>query len=93
MSTVLLILAFFLIGVPGVVFVILQAIAAHKRANLAYDWSRSEIARRTQRAHELEMAIGKERDTIGRLMKDVAALTAQRSKLEAMLEQSKSQQQ
>lgn len=88
MYTALLVLGFFLIGVPGSVYFVLQLIAAQKRAQLAYDWSVAEISRRTQRAAELEQAYGKDRATVGRLMKDITALNTQRAKLEAVIEQS-----
>lgn len=88
MSDALLVLAFFLIGVPGGVWLILQIRAAQKRAQTAYDWSRAEIVRRTKLLEERERAAMEIKAMIGKLMQDVTHLRTERDRLEQMIEKS-----
>ena len=85
MYDALLILAFFLVGIPGGTWLWLQFRDAQKREQTAYDWSQAEIARRTMRLDELERAFADTRATIGGLMNDVTRLHTEQSRLEAII--------
>ena len=86
MYDALLILACFLIGIPGGTWLWLQFRDAQKREQTAYDWSQAEIARRTMLLEEKERAFADSRATIGKLLNDVTRLRTEQSRLEAMIE-------
>lgn len=86
MYDALLILAFFLIGIPGGAWLWLEFRSAQKREQTAYDWSQAEIARRTTRLDELERAFADNRAAIGKLLNEVTRLNAERDRLETMVE-------
>ena len=90
MGSFFLILAFLLIAVPGAAFIILQLIAAHRRQNLAYRWSASEIQRRGARIAEMERNTAAARQTIGELMLKVSTLRMTADRLEKLIDTSKS---
>lgn len=90
MGSVLLILGFLLIAVPGTAFIILQLIAAHRRQSLAYRWSASEIQRRGARIAEMERNTAAARQSIGELMLKVSTLRMTVDRLEKLIEKSKS---
>lgn len=86
-DTPLLILAFFLIGIPGATWLYLQFRSAQKREQTAYDWSLAEITRRTRLLDEVERAYADSRATIGALLQDVTRLNTERDRLETMIEE------
>ena len=86
MYDALLILAFFLIGIPGGTWLWLEFRSAQKREQTAYDWSQAEIARRTARLDELERAFADSRAAIGKLLNEVTRLHTEESRLEVMIE-------
>lgn len=85
-DTPLLILAFFLVGIPGATWLWLQFRNAQKREQTAYDWSMAEIARRTRLLDEKEREYVDVRGTIGKLLNEVTRLETERNRLETMIE-------
>jgi hypothetical protein len=86
-DTPLLILAFFLIGIPGATWLWLQFRSAQKREQTAYDWSLAEITRRTRLLDEKEQAYVGDRAIIGKLLQEVTRLNTERDRLETMIEE------
>ena len=86
MYDALLILAFFLVGIPGATWLWLQFRDAQKREQTAFDWSQAEIARRMKLAEEQERAFAADRATIGKLMNDITRLRTESARLERMIE-------
>lgn len=82
------ILAFFLIGVPGGAFVVLQLMAAHKRQILAVGWNAGELQRRGRRIADLEQQTVADRQTMAELMLKISALRMSVERLEKVIGQS-----
>lgn len=85
MSTFWMILAFFLIGVPGGAFVVLQLRAAHMRHSLAVGWNAAELQRRGRRIQDLEQQSVAERQAIAELMLKTSSLRMNAERLEKLI--------
>jgi hypothetical protein len=85
MTSFILIVAFCLIGVPGIAFVVLQLIAAHKRQNLAYGWNAADLQRRGRRIAELEQQCVNERKAIAELTLKISAQRMAVDRLEKLI--------
>lgn len=83
----LAIVAFWLIGVPGVVFLFLNLRAAERRRTLAYEWNTGELERRQQRLQTLEAQAGEIRRKIGELMLEKTRLDARAGKLQNIIDE------
>ena len=87
MYSFLAIVGFWLVGVPGLVYLLLQLQAADRRRTLAYEWNTSELERRQQRLLTLEAQAGAVRKKIGELMLEKARLDARAGKLQTILDE------
>lgn len=85
MMTFFMIIGFCLICVPGIAFVVLQVIAAHKRHNLAYGWNAAELQRRGRRIADLEQQSVAERQTIAELTLKISAQRMAVERLEKLI--------
>jgi len=83
----LAIVGFWLIGVPGIVFLFLNLRAAERRRALAYEWNSSELGRRQQRLQDLEAQAGEIRRKIGELMLEKTRLDARAGKLQNIIDE------
>ncbi len=83
----LLIISFWLIGIPGVTYLFLTLRAAERRRALAYEWNSGELERRQQRLQALEGQAGEIRRKIGELMLEKSRLDAQAGKLQNIIDQ------
>jgi hypothetical protein len=87
MTDFLLVLGFWLIGIPGIVLVSLMVRSAERRRSLAYEWNSGELNRRKKRIEAMEGETKEARRRIAELMLDVARLEAQVGKLNAIVNQ------
>lgn len=85
MTVFFLIVAFCLVGIPGITFVVLQLLAAHKRQNLAYGWNAAELQRRGRRIADLEQQCVNERKTIAELTLKISAQRMAVDRLEKLI--------
>lgn len=83
----LAIVSFWLIGVPGIVFLFLTMRAAERRRTLAYEWNSGELERRQQRLQALELQAGEIRKKIGELMLEKSRLDARAGKLQNIIDE------
>jgi len=83
----LAIVSFWLIGVPGIVFLFLTMRAAERRRALAYEWNSGELERRQQRLQTLEVQAGEIRKKIGELMLEKSRLDARAGKLQNIIDE------
>jgi len=87
MSDFLAILGFWLIGIPGLVFVGLMLRSAERRKTLAVEWNTGELNRRKIRMAAMETEAKEFHRKIGELMMEVARLEAQIGKLNGIISQ------
>lgn len=83
----LAIISFWLVGVPGVVYLFLSLRAAERRKTLAYEWNSGELERRQQRLQALEVQAGEIRQKIGELMLEKTRLDARAGKLQTIIDE------
>jgi hypothetical protein len=83
----LAIISFWLIGVPGIVYLFLNLRAAERRRALAYEWNSSELERRQLRLQQMEVQAGEIRRKIGELMLEKSRLDAQAGKLQNIIDE------
>ena len=81
------IVGFWLIGVPGIVFLFLNMRAAERRKTLAYEWNSSELERRHLRLQQMEIQAGEIRRKIGELMLEKSRLDARAGKLQTIIDE------
>lgn len=80
------ILSFWLIGVPGIVYLFLTLRAAERRRALAYEWNTGELERRQQRLLSMETQVGETRRKIGELMLEKTRLDTRAGKLQNIID-------
>lgn len=85
MTDFLLILGFWLIGIPGLALIGLMLRSAERRRSLAYEWNSGELNRRKKRLEMMEVETRDSRKKIAELMLDVARLEAQVGKLNGII--------
>lgn len=81
------IVSFWLIGVPGIVYLFLTVRAAERRRTLAYEWNSGELERRQMRLQALEAQAGEIRKKIGELMLEKSRLDARAGKLQNIIDE------
>ncbi len=77
----LAILGFWLIGIPGLIYVFLVIRGAERRRTLAYEWNTGELKRRQSRLEAMQAETKALHKRIADLMLEIARLEAQVGKL------------
>jgi hypothetical protein len=87
MTDFLLVLGFWLIGIPGLVLVGLMLRSTERRRTLAYEWNTGELTRRKKRIEMMEGETKESHRKIAELMLEIARLEAQIGKLNGIINQ------